>query len=310
MASFTSKPLNPDAKVFKPSPSTEQFRLPQQISEHSQPVKPSPPAEWWLASYLPFHSRVYDISLQPQLDYAQLRPQYCWTFHGGCGYGYAAATVCREADDGKKHEFPKMKMNRVSTPRFVRGGFLGDRSKNCKRMWMPKSQRCKTPIPLITNTTVMIKNIPNKYRLATLLPPAVLCLCVLQPNSLTVEYDFLYLPMDFGSKDNLGYAFVNFTTASAAEKVRAVLQGYKWDDFTDSYGCRRYSRKICETSWAKIQGKDELEKHFKDSKFCCRNKEYLPVVFSPPRDGSACAEVMVITVGRCLPPCGSTSSTE
>jgi hypothetical protein len=38
------------------------------------------------------------------------------------------------------------------------------------------------------------------------------------------------------------------------------------------------------------QGLEALKEHFKNSKFPCDNDEYLPVVFSPPRDGRQLTE--------------------
>ena len=51
-------------------------------------------------------------------------------------------------------------------------------------------------------TTIMIKNIPNKYNQSALL------------SEFNVRhqgrFDFLYLPIDFHNIANVGYAFVNF----------------------------------------------------------------------------------------------------
>lgn len=51
-------------------------------------------------------------------------------------------------------------------------------------------------------TTLMIKNIPNKYTKDMLLN--------LIDVNFKNKYDFFYLPMDFNNKCNVGYAFINF----------------------------------------------------------------------------------------------------
>merc|ERR1719310_2162480 len=77
-------------------------------------------------------------------------------------------------------------------------------------------------------TTVMLKNIPNRYGRDMLTDQ-------LNANYRN-EYDFVYLPIDFNSKCNVGYAFINFRTPEA----RAVLPGFS-------------SVKICEVTYARVQ---------------------------------------------------------
>ncbi|XP_020112952.1 protein terminal ear1 homolog [Ananas comosus] len=143
-------------------------------------------------------------------------------------------------------------------------------------------------------TTVMIKNIPNKFSRKMLIemlddhcskenakeslkkakgnaaqngdPINVLC-----------AYDFVYLPMDFRNRCNKGYAFVNFTTAEAARRLYERLKGCKWDVFD--------SRKILHVCFARIQGKIALMENFSNSYFWCDTDDYLPAIFSPPRNG-------------------------
>ncbi|KAL9691008.1 hypothetical protein QQ045_011425 [Rhodiola kirilowii] len=55
-----------------------------------------------------------------------------------------------------------------------------------------------------SRTTLMIKNIPNKYTSKMLL------VAIDEQNKGT--YDFLYLPIDFKNKCNVGYAFINMLT--------------------------------------------------------------------------------------------------
>jgi hypothetical protein len=51
-------------------------------------------------------------------------------------------------------------------------------------------------------TTIMIRNIPNKYSLANLVD---------EINTTFVgKYDYINLPVDYERKLNLGYAFINF----------------------------------------------------------------------------------------------------
>ncbi|MCD7456185.1 hypothetical protein HAX54_030800 [Datura stramonium] len=143
-------------------------------------------------------------------------------------------------------------------------------------------------------TTVMIRNIPNQFRRV----PFMLFLdhyCRVNHW----EYDFLYLPIDFGTKNNVGYAFVNFTSGCAASEIREVLKNFKWHGVKTPAGIYS-SRKICEVTWARIQGKEQLMKHFSGSNFVCDTDEYLPVVFSPPRNGSTNL-TKPMTIGKLAP---------
>ncbi|KAI3464459.1 hypothetical protein Pfo_021122 [Paulownia fortunei] len=131
-----------------------------------------------------------------------------------------------------------------------------------------------------SNTTVMIKNIPNQLRRDFMLK-FLDDYC----KAYSLEYDFLYLPMDFRKKNNLGYAFANFTTAGAAFKFKKILQNFKWEMvYTD--GRPITSKKICEITWARVQGKEALIKKFEHSSFTCDRLDFLPVVLDPPRNGS------------------------
>ncbi|TIC00267.1 hypothetical protein E3Q16_04007 [Wallemia mellicola] len=71
-----------------------------------------------------------------------------------------------------------------------------------------------------TRTTVMIKNIPNRLTTEQLEK----YISDIVPRS----FDFLYLRMDFKSRSNVGYAFVNFLTVDALYEFASLRINYKW----------------------------------------------------------------------------------
>ncbi|KAH9299670.1 hypothetical protein KI387_031352, partial [Taxus chinensis] len=162
-------------------------------------------------------------------------------------------------------------------------------------------------------TTVMIKNIPNKYDLDMFLNIldshcAQYNQNIMETNEPFSEYDFVYLPIDFKyvthqaiyhlplsavlelvneqlwllvvdcrNRCNLGYAFVNFTSAKATWKLYREFHMHQWAIFN--------SKKICEITYARLQGRRLLEDHFRNARLECDTDNYLPLVFDPPRNG-------------------------
>jgi hypothetical protein len=122
-----------------------------------------------------------------------------------------------------------------------------------------RSTRPSTPTPLTTPTnpssgddrvTVMLRNIPNKYSQRMLLNEINSC-------GFEGQYDLLYLPLDFKNRCNVGYAFINFTSNRVAVRFIDRFTGYKLPGFN--------SQKICEVSWARVQGLKANIQHFKNS---------------------------------------------
>ncbi|KAJ0428077.1 putative RNA recognition motif domain, mei2-like RNA recognition, RNA-binding domain superfamily [Helianthus annuus] len=158
-----------------------------------------------------------------------------------------------------------------------------------------------------SRTTVMIKNIPNKYRSNRYLMVQKLLLNMLDSHCIQCNeqitndgggveqplssYDFVYLPIDFMNKCNVGYGFVNMTSPEATMRFYKAFHQQNWEVFN--------SKKICEVSYARLQGVDALKEHFKNSRFLCEEEEYMPVVFDPPRDGQRLTKPMPI-VGQSL----------
>ncbi|ORZ07295.1 RNA recognition motif 2-domain-containing protein [Lobosporangium transversale] len=109
----------------------------------------------------------------------------------------------------------------------------------------------------------MIRNIPNKYTQQMLLE------CINETHF--GKFDFLYLRMDFKSKCNVGYAFINFINTDVIPSFVEQYVGKKWSRFN--------SDKICSLSYAVIQGRKALIEKFRNS--CVMNEEphYRPKLY-------------------------------
>ncbi|CAA0814110.1 terminal EAR1-like 1 [Striga hermonthica] len=194
---------------------------------------------------------------------------------GGCGGGCRAWKGGRRGG-GKERDDPRFLIND--------SGKVEDHGQS-------DSDWCRDP-----RTTVMIKNIPNKYSQKLLLNMldnhCIHCNEQIandaeqdQPLS---SYDFVYLPIDFINKCNVGYGFVNMTSPQATMRLYKAFHHQNWEVFN--------SRKICQVTYARLQGIEALREHFKNSKFPGEAEEYMPVVFSPPRDGRILSEPVPITI--------------
>ncbi|XP_042500152.1 protein terminal ear1 homolog isoform X2 [Macadamia integrifolia] len=102
------------------------------------------------------------------------------------------------------------------------------------------------------------------------------------------------IPNRIRSNQNKGYGFVNFTSTAGAFRFFRAYDMHKWDIF--------HSRKTCEIDFADIQGRENLAKHFMKSTFICDTNAYLPVQFSPPRNGFLSQQPTIGTIGKVIVP--------
>ena len=107
-----------------------------------------------------------------------------------------------------------------------------------------------------TRTTIMIKNIPNKFTREMLIK-------IIDQN-FRGTYDVFILPTDSNHYKNFGYSFINFTNSYYIPYFYYMFNGNKWS-FTNS-------KKICEITYSKIQGKNNLLNHY-PNKITYENKE-------------------------------------
>ena len=95
-------------------------------------------------------------------------------------------------------------------------------------------------------STIMIKNIPNKFIREKLLG--------LIDKNFEGAYDLFIMPKDGNKNRNFGYAFVNFISSYYLPYFYYMFNGKKWTDTN--------SKKICESTYSKIQGRHELISHY------------------------------------------------
>ena len=97
-----------------------------------------------------------------------------------------------------------------------------------------------------TRTTMMIKNIPNKF--TTEMIKSILS------YNFNYTYDVLIIPTDTNKIKNFGYGFINFINSYYIPYFYYMFNGKNWSGTN--------SQKICEITYSKIQGKNQLIKHY------------------------------------------------
>jgi hypothetical protein len=115
-------------------------------------------------------------------------------------------------------------------------------------------------------TSVMLRNIPNKYTQRMLLS-------VVHELGFNQEcFDFFYLPIDFRNKCNVGYAFINFLQNDVAKQFFKALDGYQLRAFN--------SDKVCAVAWARVQGLQANIEHYRNSPIAgVPIPQYRPLLF-------------------------------
>lgn len=112
-------------------------------------------------------------------------------------------------------------------------------------------------------TTVMLRNIPQKYDRETLLD-------VLNQTGFAGSFDFFYLPIDFSTTNSVGYAFINFISEAELARFRAAYVGKKLSE---------ESPKVCEVCDAHLQGKDKNVDFYRNSTVMSMHEKYHPLLF-------------------------------
>jgi len=153
----------------------------------------------------------------------------------------------------------------------------------------PESDKAQVEVPasLPANcTTVMLRNIPNKYSREKLAAQ-------LQEDGFRGDMDFLYLPIDFRNKCNVGYAFVSFRSPEACARFASQYHNRSATDKLPGFK----SKKICEVSEARCQGREENVRRLQNSQVMQQlagRPDWLPLLF----DGEGKAEDFPMPKGK------------
>jgi len=117
----------------------------------------------------------------------------------------------------------------------------------------------------------MLRNIPNKYTADMLVSRLFSC-------GFRGYIDFLYLPIDFKNRCNVGYAFVSFRDPAAC--ISFTSQFHEANSAEKLPGFN--SKKVCQVSPARYQGCEENVRRLQASPVMTeliRNPEWLPRLF-------------------------------
>ena len=114
-------------------------------------------------------------------------------------------------------------------------------------------------------TTLMIRNIPNRYTQSELMTE-------LKEAGFEDKFDFFYLPMDHETHANFGYAFINFVDEQDVAPFTKKFNGLKLNRFT--------SNKIIQIVPAQLQGFQANLQHYCKKAVCTDdNIDYRPLFF-------------------------------
>lgn len=122
-------------------------------------------------------------------------------------------------------------------------------------------------------TTAMLRNLPNKYMRDKLVSRLNSC-------GYKGDIDFLYLPIDFRNKCNVGYCFLNFRTSKALARFRDEFHGQQSGEKLPGFN----SKKVLEVSPARVQGLHPNIVRLQGSPIMARasiDKEWLPILLDP-----------------------------
>lgn len=137
-------------------------------------------------------------------------------------------------DSGVRTYFPPPTRS-VDVPQSLRPRVKASHSGRSSRFTAKVWRADRVSSKYSDRTTLMLRNLPNDYDRSMLLS-------LFDKEGFKGQYDFVYLPLDFASAANLGYAFINMVSHQDAERFRVYFTGFVcW---------AMPSRKVAEVTWS------------------------------------------------------------
>lgn len=117
-------------------------------------------------------------------------------------------------------------------------------------------------------TTLMIRNLPNRYSQSKLIEELKLL-------GLEGTFDFLYVPLASATLVNVGYAFLNFKQPCHAAQCMKLMDGRKFSQ-------QRRDKKVAAVSVARVQGFAANVRHYERAvSKSCMVKQRRPFMDAP-----------------------------
>jgi RNA recognition motif-containing protein len=117
------------------------------------------------------------------------------------------------------------------------------------------------------SSTVMLRNVPYDARQHGVL-------ALVEEEGFKGQFDFFYAPLDFKSKNNLGYAFINFKSIDIAKSFFRHFDGKRV-----SASSRPGWDKPLRVCWARVQSLDANVEHYRNSPVNEMPPEFKPMLF-------------------------------
>ena len=118
-----------------------------------------------------------------------------------------------------------------------------------------------------SSSTVMLRNVPYDARQKGVLS-------LVEEEGFKGQFDFFYAPLDFKSKNNLGYAFINFKSIDIAKRFFRHFDGKRV-----SSAFRPGWDKPLRVCWARVQSFEANVEHYRNSPVNEMPAEFKPMLF-------------------------------